>query len=321
MRLAGVPFYPAHPSNYTVGRNRAVRFITIHHTAANNTTLRHLWANPDRNGSSHFFVSDTVTEQYVELKDTAWTNGNFASNNESITIEINGNWATSHFSQATLNRLEDLFRRILQHYPNVTLNYHNDIVATACPGSLKSKGYAQATFNKAKGGSMLNLNRARILAFSILGRLTALTGSGDSDLNAHHVGRKTTEQAVDEFFNSQEGRNWRERTLPDLQRRAAQTNQLQTQVNTLNKQITDLTATNKRLLTDNNTLTVENAKLKLTNQDLSETIKLQANEIKALNKEIADLQAQLAVVSDDTDNLNKLGEVLRWFITRIGLTK
>lgn len=150
MKLPIATFYPAHSSNYTKGRNRAVKFITIHHTAANNSTLRHLWANPARNGSSHFFVHGSRIEQYVDTKDTAWTNGNWASNNECITIEVNGDWRGGFRNQAALNNLEKLMREIIKHYPNIGINYHNDISSTQCPGELKSKGLARAIYDKIK---------------------------------------------------------------------------------------------------------------------------------------------------------------------------
>lgn len=41
--------------------------------------------------------------------------------------------------------------------------------------------------------------------------------------------------------------------------------------------------------------------------------------IAAQNKEIKDLQAQLALQSDDTKNLNALGSALQWFVKRVGL--
>ena len=63
---------------------------------------------------------------------------------------------------------------------------------------------------------MLTLNRARILAHGILGRQNALAGKQDADLKKYHVGKKTTEQAVDDFYNSKEGKTWREKTLPKI---------------------------------------------------------------------------------------------------------
>lgn len=152
MRIAGVPFYPAAPTNFTRGRGRPVTKLTVHHTAALNDTLRHLWANPTRNASSHFFVSATVAEQYVDTDDTAWTNGNFTSNQESITIEVNGDWRNGYYNQQTLDNLENLVTKILRHYPNLSLEFHMDVsrTVTLCPADLKHKGWARQEFDQAR---------------------------------------------------------------------------------------------------------------------------------------------------------------------------
>jgi hypothetical protein len=59
-------------------------------------------------------------------------------------------------------------------------------------------------------------------------------------------------------------------------------------------------------------------KLKATNTELTKTIDIKDGEIERLNKEIRDLQAELDLVGDDTKNLNAFGELLRWFVARMG---
>lgn len=152
MKLSIASWYPAHSSNQTAGRGgNSVDRITIHHTAANNTTLRYLWANPERNGSSHFFVSGTVIEQYVDTDNTAWTNGNFASNQKSISIEVNGDWRNGYYNQSTLNNLQKLLVELRRNYPTARITYHMDEskTNTLCPADLKHKGYALAVWNNA----------------------------------------------------------------------------------------------------------------------------------------------------------------------------
>ena len=108
MRI-GSNFYSAHYSNYTVGREgRAIKYFTVHHMAALNDTLRYLWGNPDRNGSSHFGVFNGYYEQYVDTDNTAWTNGNWLSNTESITCETRGDWRNGFYDRATLNTLTEV---------------------------------------------------------------------------------------------------------------------------------------------------------------------------------------------------------------------
>lgn len=146
-------FYPADPSNYTKGREgRAIKYFTVHHSAGWEQTLRHLWANPDRDGSSTFYVSGTVREQYVELEDTPWTNNNWLSNTESITCETRGDWRNGYRDQATLNNLTEVMYQCLKLYPNLQLTYHKDVSrsATVCPADLKDKGYAAECWQAAK---------------------------------------------------------------------------------------------------------------------------------------------------------------------------
>jgi hypothetical protein len=148
-KLSGIPFYQANGSNYSPGREQPIRYITIHHSAGWEQTLRYLWADPSRNGSSHFWVGNGHIEQYVDTNDTAWTNGNWRSNNESITIEVRGDWR-GYYDQATLDNLEKLLQKLRTLYPNVGIEYHKDVSdkITLCPADLKDKGYAKKVWDK-----------------------------------------------------------------------------------------------------------------------------------------------------------------------------
>lgn len=165
MRLPNITgFYPAAPGNQTPGREQPIRKFTVHHSAGWEQTLRHLWANEDRNGSSHLYVSDTVREQYVELENTAWTNSNWYSNCESITCETRGDWR-GYFSQATLNNLREVMYQALKLYPNLKLEYHCDVTdanrPTICPCDLKNKGYAAQVWQEAKNRIALEAEAAK----------------------------------------------------------------------------------------------------------------------------------------------------------------
>lgn len=149
MRIAGIPFYPANSSNFARGRTRPIKYITIHHSAGWEQTLRYLWADPNRNASSHFWVGNGHTEQYVDTDDTAYTNGNYNSNSESITIEVRGDWR-GYYDQATLNQLESLLQKLRKAYPHAGITYHQDVsnIFTLCPADLKHKGYARSVWDK-----------------------------------------------------------------------------------------------------------------------------------------------------------------------------
>lgn len=148
------PYYQANGNNYSRGREQPVRYITIHHSAGWEATLRYLWADPSRNGSSHFWVGNAVNaiEQYVDTADTAWTNGNWRSNNESITIEVRGDWR-GYYDQQTLNNLGKLLYDLRKVYPNVGIEYHKDVSdkITLCPADLKDKGYARVVWDTVSG--------------------------------------------------------------------------------------------------------------------------------------------------------------------------
>lgn len=145
-------FYPADPSNYTPGRSKPITKFCVHHSAGWEQTLRYLWQNPDRNASSTFYVSGSVREQYVHIEDTPWTNGNFGSNSESLTVEVRGDWRDGYYDQATLDNLAEVMYQSLKLYPNLSLIYHQDVSdgTTLCPADLKLKEYALQQWNKAK---------------------------------------------------------------------------------------------------------------------------------------------------------------------------
>jgi hypothetical protein len=153
MKLSLAKYYSADPSNYTKGRLYPVSQITVHHTAGQESTLRYLWQNPARDGSSHFFVHPDYIEQYVDTDDTAWTNSSWTSNNKSITIEVQGDWRNGYYNQRTLDQLQRLLVELRKHYPTAKLTYHKDEAdpgrSTVCPADLKDKGYAQKVWDNA----------------------------------------------------------------------------------------------------------------------------------------------------------------------------
>ena len=155
MRLSIAQFYQANGNNFTPGRSgNPVRYVTIHHSAGWEATLRYLWADPNRNGSSHFWVGNQPgqIEQYVDTDDTAWTNGNWQSNLQSITIEVRGDWR-GYYDQQTLNNLETLLQQIRKNYPQADIQYHKDVSdkITLCPADLKDKGYARTVWDRVTG--------------------------------------------------------------------------------------------------------------------------------------------------------------------------
>lgn len=144
--LAG-EWIPAYQGNYTVGRGgRAIRAITVHHMAARWTARRcgESFQQIERDASSHYGIGfDGEIAQYVDEKDTAWTNGNWDSNLESVTIECANSasgapWPVSDASLQSLTSLiADIARRngLVPLVKGVNLTWHGMFEATACPGA------------------------------------------------------------------------------------------------------------------------------------------------------------------------------------------
>lgn len=157
---------PANSTNYTQGRQRPIRCITIHHMAGNLSIEQcgSLWQNPSRNGSSHYGIgTDGRIGCYVDEMNTAWTNSNWNSNCESITIEtandqIGGDWHVSDYALNSLIRLvADISKRhnLGKLVKGQNLTWHSMFTATTCPGPyLMSKlDYIIDEANKINGQS------------------------------------------------------------------------------------------------------------------------------------------------------------------------
>ncbi len=142
---------PAHTSNYTRGRSEKISKITVHHMAGKLSAQRcgELFQNPNRCGSAHYGIgNDGTIARYVDEENTAWTDGNWKSNCQSVTIEVSnsasgGNWKVS---DAALNSLIALCADIAKRNAlgkleaGKNLTWHSMYAATACPGEyLKSK--------------------------------------------------------------------------------------------------------------------------------------------------------------------------------------
>lgn len=153
MRLPNITgYFQAAAGNYQPGRGRAIRCFTVHHSAGWEQTLRYLWGDPARGASSTFYVSGSVREQYVDTNDTPYTNGNWPSNQESLTCEVRGDWRNGYYDQATLDNLTEVMYQCLKIWPGLVLTYHKDVSdkITLCPADLKDKGYAAACWQNAK---------------------------------------------------------------------------------------------------------------------------------------------------------------------------
>jgi len=123
--------------NKTYGRQGTpVRKITFHHTVASALSAVQRFLNPSSGTSAHFIVTPSKIYCCVDTDDTAWTNGKWASNLESVTIEHEGDWRFGYYNQGVIDQSAILVAWLRSLYPEATPNRHREIVATACPGDL-----------------------------------------------------------------------------------------------------------------------------------------------------------------------------------------
>ena len=136
---------PAHPSNYTKGRNTKITDITIHHMAGvlSAEACGNIFARAGRNGSSHYGIGNGgEIGQYVDEADTAWTNSNWPSNCRSVTIETSnsatgGEWPVGDAAYNSLIKLvADIAKRngLGTLVAGQNLTWHSMFAPTTCPG-------------------------------------------------------------------------------------------------------------------------------------------------------------------------------------------
>lgn len=137
--------YPAYTGNYTKGRARKIAEITIHHMAGKATaaTCGKIFQKVGRKGSAHYGVGyDGKIGQYVNECDTAWSNSNWGSNCQAITIETSNikgapGWEVSDLTMKSLIQLvADIAKRNGIGYliKGINITWHSMYAATACPG-------------------------------------------------------------------------------------------------------------------------------------------------------------------------------------------
>ena len=132
--------------NYDKGRSGyKIKKITIHHCAGvmSIEQLGKLMKSGSRQVSSHYGIgNDGRIGQFVEEKNTAWTDGNWVSNCTSVTIETSNNktggkWTVGDKALKSLIKLvADIAKRnklgTLKKGKNVT--WHRMYASTTCPG-------------------------------------------------------------------------------------------------------------------------------------------------------------------------------------------
>lgn len=123
--------------NYSEGRDgNTVRHIAFHHVVGTAASAVSKFKNANSQTSAHFVVAPDKIYCTVDTDNTAWTNGNWQSNLESVTIEHEGDWRNGYRNEAVIKNSAALVAWLRTLYPNTTPIRHRDVAQTACPGDL-----------------------------------------------------------------------------------------------------------------------------------------------------------------------------------------
>lgn len=128
------------------------------------------------------------------------------------------------------------------------------------------------------GGSMstTDLGIARVIAHGVLGRNgldgrpNALAGASDTDLNRNHVGKETNGK-IWEFYNSAEGKAYRDSTIKAYQERDKLRNDIKVVTADRNQLITKLATANSTIGTQAATITKQTAEINALKEQLANT--------------------------------------------------
>lgn len=119
--------------NFTRGRPMPPQEITIHHWGKEGQRRESVinWlCRPNGTSSATYVAEDSYVACLVDPDDTAWANGNFASNQQAISIECRPEMTPGDFETVA-----ELIADIRKAYPSITrIRGHKDHKATACPG-------------------------------------------------------------------------------------------------------------------------------------------------------------------------------------------
>ncbi len=127
---------PANEANYMSWRNGTpVRHIAYHHVVGPASSAIARFQQPSQ-VSAHFVVASDRIYCMVDTDDTAFCNGVWASNLESVCIEHEGDWRNGYRNEGVIQQSAILTAWLRSLYPEASPIRHRDVMATACPGDL-----------------------------------------------------------------------------------------------------------------------------------------------------------------------------------------
>ncbi|QGH79681.1 lysin A [Gordonia phage Anon] len=148
--------------HFSYGRaGRKIRYITIHHNAGISTTADSWNTWQSREASAHYQIEPSAkVGQLVNDGDTAWSNGNSVSNNESIAIEHSNSagaakdWPISDaviVAGAKWTAALCWFYKLGRPKAGTNVRFHRDFYGTSCPYHLAPGGKYHARYMKIAG--------------------------------------------------------------------------------------------------------------------------------------------------------------------------
>ena len=137
--------------HFTPGRGgRKIRYITRHHTAGvlNADQINNVWTT--RPASAHYLIGVTgIVSQHVWDANTAWSNANSVSNQESITIEHSNSAGAAQdwpIAAATIDEGARWAAALCRYYKlgrpqfGTNIRDHKQFTSTSCPYHLANGG-------------------------------------------------------------------------------------------------------------------------------------------------------------------------------------
>ena len=129
----------ASANNYTKGRTARIDRITFHHIVGTGASCEATFNNPSRGASATYSVGeDGLIRQHISEKDTPWSDGNWESNQRTISIEHAGGHPNVPYTSAMYKSAGKLHAWIIDRYGMTYFPKHREVSRspTVCSGGL-----------------------------------------------------------------------------------------------------------------------------------------------------------------------------------------
>lgn len=130
---------PVSTGNFTPGRGAPISQITFHHIVGDAPSALAMFANARNARSANYVIhSNGTIYAVVPESDTAWCDGNWESNQRTISIEHAGGHPSVPYSEAMYDASARLCAYLIDRYGITNFKRHRDVSSspTACPGGL-----------------------------------------------------------------------------------------------------------------------------------------------------------------------------------------